>query len=227
MFCSQGLRSAHRRCEAVHTRFSAEVRADRGTERIWAALFMLSLTKCKLDAAAKLSLTSSTPGNNICMWTRYLCNDILSPRPPPGWRLPYLDLFFSQIAGWNLMYGRKKKSGERKLIWCISGRPGAAKANGNTFTSFHVPWLVQSLHILHIYIQMEFIMWTIDNSQIKLVIASDLKPSAPLLSQVKPNQAVFRCSFPLRCTGPVLNYSHFCHRQHRSTERECRFSRYY
>lgn len=120
---------------------------EAGTERIWAALFMLSLTKCKLAAAAKLSLTSSTPGNNICMWTRYLCNDILSPRPPLGWRLPYLDLFFSQIAGWNLMYG-KKRSGKRKLIWCISRQARCSQSEWKHF--YFLASTIAALIIAHI-----------------------------------------------------------------------------
>lgn len=69
--------------------------------------------------------------------------------------------------------------------------------------------------------QIKFIIWKIDHSQIKLVLHFCRKRNTLRAFSEDPSL------FLSHSAGPALNYSHFCRWQRRSTERECRFSRYY
>lgn len=71
------------------------------------------------SATPKLSLTSSMPGNNICIWTRYLGNNILSR----AWGLAFCLSRSSPNWAWIKC---TDKSGDSKLMWCILTRPREA-----------------------------------------------------------------------------------------------------
>lgn len=82
------------------------------------------------SATSKLSLTSFTPGNNICIWIRYLDNDIL---PQVFAFHPWVSVllisffFFPSLC---LAYNVRKKVGgtigDSKLTCCVPNRQSEA-----------------------------------------------------------------------------------------------------